>query len=152
MAFCRTNVLTLVLSAVGTYQISGVIYIAWLSLNWAAFAVSVIFHGPFLVNCARMFYTDSETRRRAFYESVLRLWLLYFLIDIWVVASITPEVVAYCEALAVMEDVVESGVPGDPRNLNFRSYGASGVNHFRKFLNQLGNSISLSNVIGGTTA
>jgi len=98
-----------------------------------------------------MFYADSETRRRAFYESVLRLWLLYFLIDIWVVASITPEVVAYCEALAVMEDIVETGVhthAHDPFNFTYKA--ATGLNHFRKFLNQLGNAIPLRNTIGLT--
>jgi hypothetical protein len=141
MFFCRTNVLTLILSAIGTYHISGVLYIAWLSLNWAAFAVSLIFHGPFLVNTARMFYADSETRRRAFYESILRLWILYFLIDIWVVASVTPEVVAYCEALSVMEDLPEYS-----NNLI-----KPGAQYFRKFLNQLGNAISLRNTIGETS-
>jgi hypothetical protein len=104
MATMRTNVATLVISFIGTYHVAGVLYTAWLTLNWAAFAVSLFFHGPFLVNLSRMIYADSETRRRAFYETVFRLWLLYFLTDLWVISSISPDVVAYCEALAIMED------------------------------------------------
>ena len=106
MAFLRTNVLTIVLSALGTYHIGSMLYIAWLTLNWAAFAISVVFHGPFLVSYARMIYTDTETRRRAFYDAVLRLWIIYLFIDIWVVSTISPEVAAYCEALSVMENFV----------------------------------------------
>jgi len=56
-----------------------------------------------------MIYADSETRRRAFYETVFRLWLLYFLTDLWVISSISPDVVAYCEALAIMEDTFGLG-------------------------------------------
>ena len=106
MAFLRTNVLTVVLSALGTYHIGSMLYIAWLTLNWAAFIISLIFHGPFLVNFARMIYTDTETRRRAFYDAVLRLWVVYLITDLWVITTISPEVAAYCEALAVMEDFV----------------------------------------------
>jgi hypothetical protein len=106
MAFLRTNVLTIILSFLGSYHIGSMMYIAWLTLNWAAFMISVVFHGPFLVNCARMIYTDSETRRRAFYESVLRLWIIYLFIDLWVVLTISPEVALYCEALSVMENFV----------------------------------------------
>jgi len=104
MAFLRTNTLTVILSAIGTYHIGSMLYIAWLTLNWAAFIISVVFHGPFLVNYARMLYNDTEVRRRAFYDTVLRLWIIYLIADLWVITSISPEVAAYCEALSVMEN------------------------------------------------
>ena len=62
MATMRTNVATLVISFIGTYHIAGVLYTTWLTLNWAAFAISLFFHDPFLVNLTRMVYADSETR------------------------------------------------------------------------------------------
>ena len=105
---------------------------AWLSLNWAAFIITLALHGPFLVNFSRMVYADSETRRRAFYETVLRLWLLYLLTDFWVITSISPDVVAYCEALAIMEDTIGLS--------NFKGGGllsTSPLSQMKAFLSQL---------------
>jgi hypothetical protein len=130
-AFLRTNIITLVMSFVGTYHVAGVLYMAWLTLNWAAFLIGAAIHGPFLVNLSRMVYADSETRRRAFYETVLRLWLLYLLTDVWVISSINPDVIAYCEALAIMEDTIGlNNVKGGP-------HSSSLLAQLRAYLGQL---------------
>ena len=61
-----------------------------------AYIFAMIAHAPFLMSFVRMYWHDTEKRRKIFYEVSLRVWLLAALVDIWVVLNLLPETHELC--------------------------------------------------------
>ena len=101
--FCSVDKMTYVFGLSGLYQIARVMYFAWHSFGVLAYILAFVAHIPFMFSFIRMYWHDSETRRKIFYKIACRVWVVSLFTDIWVVLNLMPETHEICQAHVVRQ-------------------------------------------------
>ena len=99
---CQTSRFSYLLALTVLYHVIESLYSALFFLGLVAHLFVFISYLPFIVSLMRMAWRDTENRRLIFYRNSVRLWMLAFAIDIWVLINLDADIDEQCEIIGFM--------------------------------------------------
>ena len=101
---CQASRFTYLLGLNVLYGMFETLYTAYYAIGLLAYIFAFISYLPLAVSFLRMAMHDTETRRLIFYRACLRMWLVAFLLDLWVLFNLNPAVEEICGVIGMMPD------------------------------------------------